>query len=176
MHSPALLHSWASDGLGTSYGSLWWPRPYFPGRYERARLVAAAVPDWAIATDSTAAWVWTGFGYPEPWRVLRRPAPAISPLERNAWRALALNSLHHRVVTISGLAVLTPEDTTREVLMGAGSPDIAATQVMMLTDHTTAALAELVLVRRSTATQRTHAAAVLQRLTQLRARYPDITR
>lgn len=176
MLSPALLHSWASDGLGTSLGSLWWPRPYFPGRYERARLVADALPEWAIATDWTAAWVWTGFGYPEPWRVLRRLTPAISPLERNQWRALALSPRHHRVVTIAGLAVLSQEDTTREVLVGVGSPDIAATQVMMLTNQSTSALAELVGRRRSTPSQRSHAAEVLQRLTQLLESYPDITR
>lgn len=175
--NPTVVHrSRESDGLGLVLGSLWWPRPYYPTRVERATLVAAALPAWAVASGGTAAWVWSGFGKPEPWSVLRRHSPAISPLERTRWAALTLNPVHHRVETLAGLSLLGIIDTVREVLLGTGAIDTAATQVCVLTAANYEQLAGLCSQRRASPEQRTHAQQVLTRVEQLRRSYPDITR
>lgn len=172
-----MLHrSRESDGLGLVLGSLWWPRPYYPTRVERATLVAAALPTWAVASGGTAAWVWSGFGSAEPWCVLRRHAPAISPLERTGWAALTLNPVHHRVESLAGLSLLGIPDTVREVLLGTGAIDLSATQVCVLTAANREQLAGLCNQRRASAEQRQHAQRVLTRVDQLRRRYPDMTR
>jgi hypothetical protein len=165
-----------SDGLGVVLGSLWWPRPYYPTRVERAALVATALPRWAVASGSTAAWVWCGFGYAEPWCVLRHQTPAISPLERTRWAALTLNPAHHTVENLAGLALLGVRDTVREVLLGMGSIDVAAAQVWALTREDHGALWHLCTQKRASALQRHHAERVLRRVDQLRDNYPDITR
>lgn len=176
MNHTAVHYGRQSEGLGLWLGSLWWSRPYYPTRLERAALVAQALPPWAVASGSTAAWVWSGFGSAEPWCVLRRHAPAISPLERTHWRALTLNPLHHRVETVGRLSLLGVPDTVREVLLGAGAIDVAAAQVFALTGGNRATLLDLCSQRRATAAQRQHADSVIQRLEKLRRHYPDITR
>lgn len=176
MQPDVVLHSRRSDGLGLLLGSLWWPRPYYPTRDERASLVASALPMWAIATGSTAAWVWSGFGEAQPWSVLRQRHPAISPIERTHWGAHAVNPDHHRVVTLAGLALLNRADTAREVLLGTGPIDSSAAQVFALSGETRAELQQQCGQRRTTATQREHAVRVLDRVDHLRRSYPDITR
>lgn len=165
-----------SDGLGLVLGSLWWPRPYYPTRVERAALVAAALPAWAVASGVTAGWVWGGFGAPEPWCVLRHHTPAISPLERTQWAALTLNPTHHRIVNVAGLSLLTVLDTVRELLLGPSAIDTAAAQVFALTGADHVQLMGLCSQRRATGLQRQHATEVLHRVDQLHRLYPDITR
>jgi hypothetical protein len=176
MNSCAVVSSMKIQGFVILFGSLVWPRPYFPTRVERARLVAHAIPRWATATDATAAWVWTGFGQPEPWRVLRQRHPAISPLERTHWQAVELNPEYHRTQRIAGLSILSPADTVREVLLGSGNIDVAGAQVMMLTGETSHEIEARISQRRTTEAQRNHARRVLHRVEFLRQRYPDITR
>jgi hypothetical protein len=175
MESDVVRYSRQSDGLGVVLGSLWWPRPYYPTRVERAALVAQALPRWAVASGGTAAWVWSGFGYAEPWCVLRHQTPAISPLDRTRWAALTLNPTHHAVENLSGLTLLGVRDTVREVLLGAGDIDAAAAQVWALTNDDHQSLWNLCRQKRANNLQRHHAEKVLRRVDQLRSRYPDIT-
>jgi hypothetical protein len=169
------LQSRASDGYGMLIGSLWWSRPYYPTRYERATLLAATLPQWAIATGITAAWVWTGFGSPEPWSILRPGKPEISPMDRQHWGARAINP-QHTVTSISGLSLLCPQDTTLEVLLRGGPSDSGAAQIVMLTTETSEELREQLRARRTTSLQRAQAQQLLARVDLLRATYPDITR
>lgn len=174
MNHGVVAQALCRDGAAILFGSIAWPRPYFPTTTERAQIVAELIPSWAIATGSTAAWVWTGCGQPEPWSVLRRPSPAVSPLDRTQWRALARNPAHHRVVTIGALTLLNRRDTAREVSCGPGSVDVASAQVFLLLD---AEMSQKDLrERRTTQRERDHATRVLDRVATLRALYPDITR
>ncbi len=176
-HSDTFL---AREGHIQILGTLVHRRPWFPGRLERATLVAQALPAWAVASGITAGWVWTGMGRAEPWSVLREEKPGLSPLERTTWRA-RLRSPHHRVTELGGLRLLSPECSLREILLGGDEIDVCATQVLILSalDHSPQSIGELqhmVSQRRASAANRSHAMLVLARVRHLRAHYPDITR
>jgi len=161
-------------------GSLVHPKPWFPGRSERAALIARALPPWAIASGITAGWVWTGMGHPEPWSVLREEKPGLSPLERTTWRA-RLRVQHHRVTSLGALRLLTPQSSIGEILGSAESVDVCASQILLLSAHQHTALGSLDLAPgeaqpRASAAQRAHASAVLTRVSHLHVHYPDITR
>jgi len=177
--SPMLptLHDIAQARRGESLvlGSLVHSRPWFPSRAERAKLVRHHLPTWAVASGITAGWVWTGMGSPEPWCVLREEKPGISPLDRVQWRA-RIRGAHHTVMHVSGLPIVSPRCTVKELLRGEGEIDVCATQIMMLSGWSTDKLSAVWQNNRSTSSQQDHQALVLHRLAYLRARYPDITR
>ena len=164
------------QGLGISFGAVEWNHPRFPTLLERAGLLAARLPRWAIASGTTAGWVWTGMGMPEPWEVLRPPKPALSPLQRALWSAREQNPHHHTIQVISGLTVLSAEATAREVLFSSNAVDSRAAQLWVLESLCLTPLAALPRGRRSTTAARENARAALAALTRLRENYPDITR
>ena len=121
MHTPP-EHSSISDGYSLSLGGLYWPRPYFPSRTERALLIGQSLPHWAIPTGNTAGWIWTGMGLPTPLTVLRPRTPALSPLEREHWRAREVRDSRHTVVEVAGQSILDPLSTEIELsVMGKRS-------------------------------------------------------
>lgn len=168
--------SQVADGHSLRIGPMIWPRPYFPSLWERAALVKAHMPYWAIATGQTAAFVFTGMGSPEPWTLLRHAVPAISPLERTAWSSSLVNPNNHHLVHIAGLWLTNRADTVMETLLRQGPIATAATHIMMLTSTPATELLALTDARRAGPATRAFARAVLTELTQLRADYPDITR
>ena len=173
MHTP-LDHSAISDGDSLSLGGLYWPRPYFPSRTERAVLIGQSVPHWAIPTGNTAGWIWTGMGLPTPLTVLRPSTPALSPLERERWRAREVRDARHTVVNLAGQKILDPLSTENELLRHGRDIDSAATQILFLRflrDE-----GSLPLPTRMSEAQRERAHAVLERVGILSERYPDITR
>lgn len=153
-----------------------WPRPYFPSLWERAALVKAHMPHWAIATGQTAGFVFTGMGSPEPWTLLRHAIPAISPLERTAWSSSLVNPENHHLVNISGLWLTNREDTVMETLLRIGPVKTAATHILMLCTTSAEDLLTMTVTRRAGPQTREFAQAVLSELAELRANYPDITR
>lgn len=165
-----------ADGHSLRIGPLIWPRPYFPSRWERAALVKAHIPRWAIATGQTAGFVLTGMGSPEPWTLLRHAIPATSPLERTAWSSSLVNPTNHRLIEISGLWLTCSEDTVLETLLRRGPVSTAATQIMMLSDTPVEDLEKVISARRAGSVAREFAASVLTELSKMRADYPDITR
>ena len=173
MHTPP-EHSSISDGYSLSLGGLYWPRPYFPSRTERALLIGQSLPHWAIPTGNTAGWIWTGMGLPTPLTVLRPRTPALSPLEREHWRAREVRDSRHTVVEVAGQSILDPLSTEIELLSHGRDIDSAATQILFLRS-----LREQVgqpIATRMSQSQRERAHAVLQRVRVLTERYPDITR
>ena len=169
-------NSLALQGLGLSWGSVHWNQPRFPTLDERAALLGDRLPHWAIASGTTAGWVWTGMGYPEPWSVLRPTQPAVSPLQGTLWSARERNPLHHSIVRLSGLEVLTPESTAREVLLSSEPTDSRAAQLWVLEELCERPLESLVGERRSAKIDRENATHALEALEQLHQHYPDITR
>jgi hypothetical protein len=173
MHTPSQQSS-ILDGESLSLGGLYWPRPYFPTRVERAKLVSMALPEWATPSGTTAAWIWTGMGSPTPLTVLRPSHPAISPIERERWRAKELRDSHHKITTVGGYRVLDPLSTEEELFRHTHTIDSSATQILFLralgwsrrSGHT---------VRMSDA-QRERAGLIRDRIHELEDRYPDITR
>ena len=129
MHTPP-EHSSISDGYSLSLGGLYWPRPYFPSRTERALLIGQSLPHWAIPTGNTAGWIWTGMGLPTPLTVLRPRTPALSPLEREHWRAREVRDSRHTVVEVAGQSILDPLSTEIELLSHGRDIDSAATQIL----------------------------------------------
>jgi hypothetical protein len=173
MHTPP-EHSSISDGYSLSLGGLYWPRPYFPSRTERAVLIGQSLPHWAIPSGNTAGWIWTGMGLPTPLTVLRPNTPALSPLEREHWGAREVRNSRHTVVDVAGQSILDPLSTEIELLSHGRDIDSAATQILFLRS-----LREQVgqpIATRMSQSQREHAHAVLQRVRVLTERYPDITR
>jgi hypothetical protein len=168
--------SQVAEGHSLRIGPMIWPRAYFPSRFERAALVGDYIPEWGIATGQTAAFVFTGMGSPEPWTLLRRPVPAISPIQRTAWISSLVNPANHRLVCLAGLWLTCPEHTVMETLLRRGPVRQAATQLLMLTNRSAEELAQDIAVRRAGPETRIFAATVLTELTKLRATYPDITR
>jgi hypothetical protein len=158
------------------FGDLVWPRPYFPSAPERAALLRDALPTWVIVSGTTAGWVWTGMGMPEPWCVLRVEKPGLSPLERTKWRAALWSPVHHSSTRLAGLTLLDKDCTAREVLLGSAPVDVAVAQLLFLTRDDDATLRSRCGERRASATQRKHAERVLERLAVARGHYPDITR
>jgi len=173
MHTPS-QHSSLSDGESLSLGGLYWPRPYFPTRAERATLISEVIPSWATPSGITAAWIWTGMGLPTPLSVLRPTAPAISPLERERWRARELRSHKHGVVRISGVQVLDPPSVEVELLRSPEPLDLLATQVLFLRSLGFP-LPEASMARLS-APQRERVTLIYERVHDLERLYPDITR
>lgn len=169
-------HSAIRSGTALRLGSFVWPRPYFPTVHERASLVAGLIPAWAIATGRTAGWVWTGMGLPEPWNVLRPAQPAPSPLERMEWGARTLNASQHQIEVLGGLTLVAPETAALEILLRDDCPDIASTQVAMLSALPTTQLRRRALETRVTLAQRSRLEKLLASVDDLRRRYPDITR
>ena len=173
MHTPP-EHSSISDGYSLSLGGLYWPRPYFPSRTERALLIGQSLPHWAIPTGNTAGWIWTGMGLPTPLTVLRPSTPALSPLEREHWRAREVRDSRHTLVEVAGQSILDPLSTEIELLSHGRDIDSAAIQILFLRS-----LREQVgqpIATRMSQSQRERAHAVLQRVRVLTERYPDITR
>lgn len=164
------------NGDSVMVGSLIQDRPWYPSLQERAMLVRNALPPWAIASGTTAGWVWTGMGTPDPWTILRPEQPAISPLDRTSWRARIRNPRHHDITRLNGLTLLERRSCVREILLGGGDIDMSATQIMVLTDEATKTLESRTHDRRASSHARAHADAVLLRLRYLRDTYPDITR
>ena len=156
-------------------GELSSPRPWFPGIEERARLVAGELPHWAIASGTTAGWVWTGLGDPEPWHVVREASPGISPLARTTWKATIRHASLQGVRTIGTLTVLEPGSAACAIAHSDAGIDLSASQILMmrLPDARWISAGQRM---RFPARSRLHAKAVLARLSELRARYPDITR
>lgn len=173
MHTPP-EHSAIVDGEALSLDGLYWPRPYFPTRIERAGVVAAHIPQWATPTSHTAGWIWTGMGSPLPFAVLRPSQPAISPLERQHWRARELRVGTHRVDTVAGYRVLDTSSTEAELLTQSHHIDRAATQIMFLRLVPTHVPAPTAL--RMSEAQRDLAYRILERVRELQRTYPDITR
>ena len=173
MHTP-LEHSAISDGDSLSIGGLYWPRPYFPTRWERATLIGSVIPPWAIPTSNTAGWIWTGMGLPTPLAVLRPSTPALSPLQRERWRAREVRDSRHTVVSVAGFPVLDPLSTENELLSHAHNVDSAATQILFLRSlhhH-----GEIQIPARVPKGQRERVHSILERVRLLTERYPDITR
>ena len=173
MHTPP-EHSSISDGYSLSLGGLYWPRPYFPSRTERAALIGQSLPHWAIPTGNTAGWIWTGMGLPTPLTVLRPGTPALSPLEREHWRAREVRDSRHTVVDVAGQSILDPLSTEIELLSHGRDIDSAATQILFL--RTLREQEGHPIATRMSPSQRERAHAVLQRVRELAERYPDITR
>jgi hypothetical protein len=173
MHTP-LEQASLADGESLSLGGLYWPRPYFPTRVERAALVAGAIPAWATPTGTTSAWIWTGFGVPTPLSVLRPSSPSLSPIERESWRARELREAHHHVTSVGGHPVLDPPSTEEELLRHAHNIDSAATQILFLRaiGFPTRSRSRL----RMSDTQRDWAHQIQERVAQMESAYPDITR
>jgi len=162
-------------GWGVAIGSLFFPRPWFPTRGERAALVCQALPRWAIASGITAGWVWTGMGLPEPWSILRAPQPEISPIQRTLWRARSLRP-GHTLAAIGELRLLDPASCATDILLSNTDVDVCASQILFLDARPVRALRERASSIRQSAGQRRHLVAVLDRVEALRQRYPDITR
>ena len=179
-HTPGMSttphQSFVLQGLGLNVGPHPWLYPRFPTRDERAALVAHCLPAWAIASGSTAAWVWTGMGLAEPWVVLRREHPGLSPLERTQWSAKLLNPAHHTLRTLSGLVLLDPDSTAMEVLLSPHSRDIATAQLFVLEPLCGQDFPRLASRKRASQQARKNAGLTLQQLATLREVYPDITR
>jgi len=173
MHTPP-EHSAIVDGEALSLDGLYWPRPYYPTRIERAGVVGANIPRWATATGHTAGWIWTGMGSPLPFAVLRPSQPAISPLERTQWKARELRQGVHLVEQIAGFRVLDTSSTEAELLTQSHDIERAATQIVflrVLPSHREASSA-----LRMSAAQRDRAHLILERVRTLQDFYPDITR
>lgn len=173
MHTP-LEQASIADGESLSLGGLYWPKPYFPTRVERAALIAGVIPAWATPTGTTSAWIWTGFGLPTPLSVLRPPSPSLSPIERESWRARELRPLHHQVTYVGGHPVLDPYSTEAELLRHAHNIDSAATQILFLRAIEFPTRVRLRL--RMSDTQRDRAHQIRERIAQMERVYPDITR
>ena len=173
MHTPR-ERSEIVDGEALSLDGLYWPRPYYPTRSERAGLVWANIPRWATATSHTSGWVWTGMGSPLPFAVLRPSHPAISPLERTQWRARELREDVHLVERIGGCRVLNTSSTEAELLTQSHDIERAATQILFL--RLMPAHRETRRALRMSAAQRDRAHLILERVRTLQDRYPDITR
>ena len=164
-----------TDGLSVSIGSLTFERPWFPSTNERAQLIREVLPPWAIASGTTAGWVWTGIGHPDPWRVLREATPALSPLVRTTWKARIRNPQRHGVCQVSGLTVLDPDSTALDIAYCDASVDVCATQILLLGSPMDAFSPRHAPTRVSDA-RKSRAALVARRVTELRELYPDITR
>lgn len=173
MHTPP-EHSAIVDGEALSLNGLYWPRPYFPTRIERAGVVSANIPRWATPTSHTAGWIWTGMGSPLPFAVLRPSLPAISPLERTQWRARELREAAHRVEYIAGFRVLSTSSTEAELLSQSDDVERAATQIVFL--RLMPSHREVAGALRMSALQRDRARLILERVRTLQDTYPDITR
>ena len=113
-------------------------------------------------------------GLPTPLTVLRPRTPALSPLEREHWRAREVRDSRHTLVEVAGQSILDPLSTEIELLSHGRDIDGAATQILFLRS-----LREQVgqpIATRMSQSQRERAHAVLQRVRVLTERYPDITR
>jgi len=76
-----------------------------------------------------------------------------------------------------GDLLLTNEtDTVMEILLRPGAVDSAATQIFFLSDTSVEGLAQELSTRRASQTRRSAALVILDTLSELRGRYPDITR
>ena len=173
MHTPT-EHGAIVDGEALSLDGLYWPRPYYPTRIERANLIAAHIPAWDTATSHTSGWIWTGMGSPLPFAVLRPSQPAISPLERELWRARELRTPDHKTATIGGHRVLDTSSTEAELLAQSRDIDRAATQIFFLRQEHAHLSADTSL--RMSAQQRERAHLIVERVLTLQETYPDITR
>lgn len=165
-----------SESLKVNAGCLDFPRPWFPLVTERAALVKTLLPSWAIASGPTAGWVWTGMGYPEPWCVLRKRTPALSPISRTAWSARVVRETGHRVVELNGLLLLDRRSAALEVLYSGINIDVAAAQLFFLMEHTPLRMMDREDGGRRTPLERHNAHRVLERMKKLARLYPDITR
>lgn len=172
MHTPP-EHSAIVDGEALSLDGLYWPRPYYPTRIERAGVICAKIPRWATPTSHTAGWIWTGMGSPLPFAVLRPSQPAISPLERQHWRARELREGTHQIERIGGFPVLDSRSTEAELLTQSYDIERAATQILFL--RLMPAHGPTRRALRMSPTQRNHANLILERVRVLQETYPDIT-
>ena len=142
-HTPAMtgthnlsdteLHALSLDGLVWREGSLYGSGPRPPLLAERATLIAARLPDWAIGAGHTAGWVWTGLGRPEPWSVMCAKQPALSPMLRSVWKPRARELHSSDVVSLRGLTLLSPRRTVTDLLVCPGADEVAAAQIYELT-------------------------------------------
>ncbi len=173
MHTPP-EHSAVVDGEALSLDGLFWPRPYYPTRIERAGIICSKIPHWATPTSHTAGWIWTGMGSPLPFAVLRPSQPAISPLERTQWSARELREGVHLVEHIAGFPVLDTSSTEAELLTQSHNIERAATQIVLL--RTMPSHREASSALRMSASQRNLAHLILDRVRVLQETYPDITR
>jgi hypothetical protein len=173
MHPTPPQQSLIRDGLGLSLNGVFWPRPYFPTRTERASLIQGHLPPWAIPTGSTAGWIWTGMGSPTPFALLRPRSPALSPIVRERWKAREYRGAAHQLVTLGSLTLVDPEITIQEILLRGENSDACATQLLFLgcnPEHSPVWRLRLSSARREITE------GILERLRELRERYPDITR
>ena len=115
-------------------------------------------------------------GLAEPWVVLRREHPGLSPLERTRWSARLLNPAHHTLRTLSGLVLLDPDSTAMEVLLSPHSRDIATAQLFVLESLCGQDFPRLASRKRASQQARKNAGLTLQQLATLGEVYPDITR
>lgn len=173
MHTPP-EHSAIVDGEALSLDGLYWPRPYYPTRAERAALIAVHIPAWATATSHTSGWIWTGMGSPLPLVVLRPTQPAVSPIERERWKARELRQPAHQTTAIGGHRVLDTSSTEVELLTHSHHIDRAASQIFFLRQEPAHVLAGASL--RMSANQRERAHRIMERVLKLQEAYPDITR
>lgn len=167
-------HGAIADGEALSLDGIFWHRPWFPSRVERAGIMREVLPGWAIPTAHTAGWIWTGMATPFPLAVLRPSSPALSPLERQSWGAREFRDNHHTLSYIAGCPVLDEASTVVEILTRTHHIDRAATQILFL--HNGLNSAALLPRPRMSPRQRERAHRILQRVHELADAYPDITR
>ena len=170
-------HSLRLDGLSGGHGTLTWPHPSPPLLRERATLVAAVLPNWAIATAQTAGWVYTGLGRAEPWALYAPRSPAISPLQRRQWKPRNPSPEPHDLQKLCGLTLTTPEKTTSDLLVWPGADEVAACQLFEMADPDTLQRASeraLYSVRTAVVAQRIRARSALKH--EWWETYPLVTR
>jgi hypothetical protein len=112
-------------------------------------------------------------GSPSPFDVLRPKSPALSPIERERWKARQHQPETHTLAVVSALTLTDNETTIREILSRGTAVDACATQLLYLGAKTdTTGVNGL----RLSHLQRERAGAMLARVRELLERYPDITR
>ena len=125
--SALILH-----GLARGIGDVAWPQPSSPFSADRATLLAATLPRWAVAAGNTAGWVWTGMGLPQPWSLLCRKGPAPSPMARAQWKPRQRIVPDTSLRTLRGLVLLSPSETARDLLTTPGSDEAAVAPLFVL--------------------------------------------
>jgi hypothetical protein len=165
------------DGLSWSLGSLNWPSPTPPLMAERAEMVSRIIPDWAIAAAHTAGWVYTGLGRAEPWALICRRGPAISPLVRREWKPRSFTVSDSDLRTVRGLTLTSRQRTLQDLLRWPGDDELAACQLYDLADSDTLEAATAEALKHSRTARTSHTIRVRVALTKKWwDSYPFVTR
>jgi len=165
------------DGLSWSHGSVNWPSPTPPLMAERAELISRIIPDWAIAAAHTAGWVYTGLGRAEPWALVCKKGPAISPLVRREWKPRSSTVADSQIQRIRGLTLTSSHRTLQDLLEWPGNDEVAACQLFDLATNDTLEAAAAQALRRSRTARTSHRIHIRTTLTQRWwDAYPFVTR